>query len=98
MDFVLTASKSRGIFDVTVRSGGHCEDSNVTHTLYIQYNSTLNDIILEMRNPKLSVGIVKQSNDNSNNSLGFPGHAFISLFFFSPYVSADPGHKTQVES
>ncbi|VVC32694.1 Multicopper oxidase, type 3,Multicopper oxidases, conserved site,Cupredoxin,Multicopper oxidase [Cinara cedri] len=58
LDFVLTASKNRGIFNMTVSSGGHCEDSNLTHTLHIQYNSTLNDIILEMKNPKLSVDSV----------------------------------------
>lgn len=57
LDFVLTADKSRGNFEMTVNSVGHCEDSNLTHTLYIKYNSTLNEIILEMQQPKLLVSL-----------------------------------------
>lgn len=51
LDFILTASKSQGIFDMTVSSEGHCKDSNLSHTLKIYYNSTLNDIISDMKNP-----------------------------------------------
>lgn len=51
LDFILTASKSQGIFNMMVSSEGHCKDSNMSHTLKIYYNSTLDDIISDMKNP-----------------------------------------------
>lgn len=61
MDFILTASKNQGIFDMMVNSEGHCKDFNLTHTLNIHYNSSLNDIISDMRNPKRLVSAMNIS-------------------------------------
>lgn len=58
LDFILTASKSQGIFDMTISSEGHCKDSNLSHTLKMYYNSTLNDIISDMKNPNKLVSFL----------------------------------------
>uniref|UniRef100_A0A2S2NBT2 Laccase-6 n=1 Tax=Schizaphis graminum TaxID=13262 RepID=A0A2S2NBT2_SCHGA len=50
LDFILTTNKNQGIFDMMVSSQGHCKSTNHTHTLYIQYNSTLNNIISDTNN------------------------------------------------
>lgn len=69
LDFVLTASQNQGVFDMTVSSQGHCMDSNLTHILNIQYNSTLNDIISERKNPpKKTVSTMENIKINSNNN------------------------------
>lgn len=58
LDFVLTASKSQGIFDMTVSSEGHCMGFNLTHTLNVHYNFTFNDIVLlDAMDSKQSVSI-----------------------------------------
>lgn len=69
LDFVLTASQSQGVFDMTVSSQGHCKDSNLTHMLNIHYNSTLNDIISERKNPpKKTVSTTENIKIDSNNN------------------------------
>lgn len=41
--------------------GYYCKDLNLTHTTSLEYNSTLNDIISDMKNPKqLLVSIRKK--------------------------------------
>lgn len=72
LDFVLTASQSQGVFDLTVSSQGHCMVSNLTHMLNIHYNSTLNDIISEMKNPlKKPVSTMEKyvKVNNNNNKI-----------------------------
>jgi len=58
LDFILTTSKNQGIFDMTVSSEGHCKDSNHTHTLHIQYNSTLHNTISDTNNLVQPVSII----------------------------------------
>lgn len=58
LDFILTTSTIQGIFDMTVSSEGHCKDFNHTHTLYIQYNSTLHNIISDTNNLVQSVSVL----------------------------------------
>ncbi|XP_025200917.1 laccase-6-like isoform X2 [Melanaphis sacchari] len=50
LDFILTTSKNQDNFDMAVSSEGHCKNFNQTHTLYIQYNSTLHNIIPDTKN------------------------------------------------
>lgn len=57
LDFVLSASKNQGIFDMTVSSEGHCKESNLTHVVNIRYNSTLNNLITEINSRKKLVSM-----------------------------------------
>ncbi|XP_050436491.1 uncharacterized protein LOC126843171 isoform X2 [Adelges cooleyi] len=51
LDFVLTTRQGKGDFDMVFESVGRCVYLNLTYTMTINYNSSLNDIINDMKNP-----------------------------------------------
>lgn len=60
LDFILTVSKNQAMIDMMVISEGHCKDFNLTHTLNINYDSSLNDIISDEKKPKQLVSIMNR--------------------------------------